>query len=1470
MLTPNIQALQPTLRVSPVLAPKIAAAPSEYDSDPPARRLKQSADEESYVSRLIKPPLSALGYIGSQVDAVLGRRIRAGISLAQGNAKPGSVSELFTVPVVSDLVGWTDRNNTVTGKELLGWDDDNTIWDGVAGFAVEMLTDPLSFTPGLIVGAANRGGRIVRNAGLMPKIAAGLSKKLGRRVGVHEAKTLVNLKDAVRMTAGTTDTKLMSKSTLDTWNAAAKGQGYAGIDDAMNAWGDRLIGGRIGLTWNPVGEARWTFGTGELSQKSLRLVDQAGKYLQATGVGTSLGKMFDSRVRNADTPEMQTRFRESADEFKKLSYSVRLKNMERHAELSLLGLDKPQYRDAIVGSLNKAVEKSQKTGQRDWYLFPDERDIDKIITDNLTAAKHPAAKAPKQWEGYERFKKFLNGVWTETADDMAEFQELGLGNKQLDSTREAYFKRATQPIVETKWYKRNPPTRTTKDMRRVLKKQGLDDAAIDQLPVEDAIQRAYGAKIDDAVRYRAEQEKVGKLERGGSPKAKSLANSDQTEISRLSFLSNIRNGGTSWLADAVMDTRVSGPLADYAQNPAAASRMIYREAMGGDPDALKMLDTSAAERLSHPNAPGVGNTPFQPGQEWGDLAGVGEFGRGKIATNVLTAAEAKRLNRTWVIEKQAFEQSGQIADWLRGLDPRHAFHQIPLFKNDPALLQMEFGLATGRTKAMARLGLKATGDAIDSAITTHELGTPVLRALKQGGYESNGKKRLIAFLKQNAGEIEQDAAFTARRSKDLDLLTTDNPHEKILTGKAAKQAVDVRTSKGFEKVNPKWLAHEIEVAKVMFQYGMKAPQTATRKGGRRLYDMFKRRGEEIAASRSANMPGAPVFLREKDYENLLQTAEAASIKLTPESALTAARRIAYEQFIKNGGDQKVFRVSHDFTTDLVKQMSFTSDPDVTRGFWAGWDKLTNLAKSPLTAQQFAFFTRNGQTLGLMDFIFGAGSGAGTAVTPKRVGQFYRRWKGAYDLHAGKQIGGAHKLPIFSGTDWASEANAAGKKSLSPDVKDELATDMLRRMVSASETIDPNRVGAPIADTLNVHPENVSAIEEMLPGRGANVMSPMTGLRHAGSAIRDFVGKISSGKARDVDWSFLNPLAVRGVTGAPSERRSRFVRAYIGEAANQYSENIGRTATWLGFIQEGVDPVEAARRASALHVDYGDFTNFEKKVMKRAVPFYSYTRRMASYFLRDLAQHPGGTTANIVRAVNNSSGEGRSSGPVPQQLVGKLAIPLYRDGNVQAYLQPDVPASTLNQLFTVGPDAYSTFQNTVLGWIGMSHMLPKFIYETSSGKSSYQKGRNLEDLYSRIGVKDPLTNQIIMSLPLSRDITQFGPRGVLFDERKSLTEKAMSLVAGMPIAHIDQEKAVNETINEAIRRQLRTAEGVSRAERFYVYDSDAADDETKALIDIQNRMSREKMRRNRELKKARERLAKEQSAQTQPAVFMPGQ
>lgn len=68
------------------------------------------------------------------------------------------------------------------------------------------------------------------------------------------------------------------------------------------------------------------------------------------------------------------------------------------------------------------------------------------------------------------------------------------------------------------------------------------------------------------------------------------------------------------------------------------------------------------------------------------------------------------------------------------------------------------------------------------------------------------------------------------------------------------------------------------------------------------------------------------------------------------------------------------------------------------------------------------------------------------------------------------------------------------------------------------------------------------------------------------------------------------------------------------------ENNARLALFMDQLKKGADPAEAARHVKKYLFDYQDLTLFEKNVMRRIIPFYTWTRKafplMAETFIKD--------------------------------------------------------------------------------------------------------------------------------------------------------------------------------------------------------------------------------------------------------------
>lgn len=126
----------------------------------------------------------------------------------------------------------------------------------------------------------------------------------------------------------------------------------------------------------------------------------------------------------------------------------------------------------------------------------------------------------------------------------------------------------------------------------------------------------------------------------------------------------------------------------------------------------------------------------------------------------------------------------------------------------------------------------------------------------------------------------------------------------------------------------------------------------------------------------------------------------------------------------------------------------------------------------------------------------------------------------------------------------------------------------------------------------------------------------------------------AGKHQNVD-EFLNGATKHGVV------RSGFIGRELEDLAGrstklgkvkrgtskitrlmQNREDLMRLATYKHGLDKGMTPAEAARLSREIHIDYGDLSNFERKVGRRVAPFYTFNARALPLHAKKLVTNPG--------------------------------------------------------------------------------------------------------------------------------------------------------------------------------------------------------------------------------------------------------
>jgi hypothetical protein len=270
-------------------------------------------EERRILSQLASGTLSTVGYVGGSLDK-LGRPVRQVLAELLNPKHKFEWSELLSWVPFSDTMGLTESRNQATGKDILDWDDPRSIWDDVAGFGVEVFTDPLNLVGLAGASVLSKGGKALgkmgmldealesaaRVKGLRPKDVGGFRPR-ETRMTTTVGEALDYLKDNARLTARETGGK--------SGDSAARLIDKQFSDSLRSVGGDpatvmsEKIGGLFGLhhPLKPFGESIGLLGTGARSQKVAAAIDTAVDVLKHSPPITALRVRFSKKLGGAVT-----------------------------------------------------------------------------------------------------------------------------------------------------------------------------------------------------------------------------------------------------------------------------------------------------------------------------------------------------------------------------------------------------------------------------------------------------------------------------------------------------------------------------------------------------------------------------------------------------------------------------------------------------------------------------------------------------------------------------------------------------------------------------------------------------------------------------------------------------------------------------------------------------------------------------------------------------------------------------------------------------------------------------------------------------------------------------------------------------------------------------------------------------------------------------------------------------------------
>lgn len=426
-----------------------------------------------------------------------------------------------------------------------------------------------------------------------------------------------------------------------------------------------------------------------------------------------------------------------------------------------------------------------------------------------------------------------------------------------------------------------------------------------------------------------------------------------------------------------------------------------------------------------------------------------------------------------------------------------------------------------------------------------------------------------------------------------------------------------------------------------------------------------------------------------------------------------------------------------------------SSIDGTSAFARVWDNITNLTKAyqtftPSTVVRNAFQdVFNKIAYGMHDPHF-------AAADPRRYSQPIQDWM---KLANGGMVDGlASKLQGVKEFAGMTDAQAA---------------DHVRRLYTAW---DVGRSGA-----------KRTAIQE-----GAEISSAAEkGLKQL-LPISEQANPVAAYGRGLKEGSFLHPLSMSGVAG---QTEDVFAPVKAMRSANNASDNIMRGSSFLAKLEQGFEPASAFTEVIKAHYDFGNLSQFERNVMRRVIPFYSWARQNIPAVISEIATEPGGKLATAIKATERAKGE--HPGFVPAYIREGVAAPIGGEENgTQRYLSRlGLGFEDLGQLFGPG------------GPMGMLNPLIKAPIEQATGRQMFT-GRDLRDLHSRLGdltgTPLPTLENLAMNSPAGRSLSILGTAA---DPRKSVADKLLNLATGARLTDVDVAGSRQAALRDYIQQNL---------------------------------------------------------------------
>lgn len=476
------------------------------------------------------------------------------------------------------------------------------------------------------------------------------------------------------------------------------------------------------------------------------------------------------------------------------------------------------------------------------------------------------------------------------------------------------------------------------------------------------------------------------------------------------------------------------------------------------------------------------------------------------------------------------------------------------------------------------------------------------------------------------------------------------------------------------------------------------------------------------------------------YVSAAKALEAAGIHSGQSPATLAERLRATGKPVNNVLDLNNWYIPESVVNDLTRAQKGLQAPDMLKGPLGLLDWGTQLNKAYQTVLWPAFHVRN-----LI---------SGQAMNASRAGLgSLGEAAGAKALLGGEALPGAGKVAGMSGMSDLEASRALAHEAAAH-------TGLQMHANVGQGVIQPRGQGA----------KTLEELRSVIPGE-----QPAT----LGTAWNKLTEP-------NQNW---NPLDVQN-----------FPPLRAGHEVGNIAEGTNRMSMYAALRKQGFSEGEAARRTLASHFDYGDLSSFERDVMRRAVPFYTYGRKNLGEMSRAVMEHPGGLEGMTARVGHDLR---QQEGFLPENLGQGLAVPVgVEEAGHRKYLtKTDVPIEQATETLHGGPNAGSATLESL-----MSQMNPflKAPIEYATGKQ----------LFTGRDAAPSILETALMNSPLSR----FASTGHTLAQQRNWQDPytlPLNLAAGLKINDIDMAKMREAAGREAIHKLLGWQQNIGKYQQVFV-------------------------------------------------------